>query len=85
MAKILTEKGRAFRRLVVELDGDQDALAIELGISKRAVQARLYTQLHRAWWESFKKARSKRRARERRARARERARERARSNPPRRW
>lgn len=78
MAKYLTEQGREFRKLVVRLDGAQHDIAAELGISQAAVSQRLNSELHGAWWRSFKKKRAKRRAaaRERRwyANARERAR-----------
>lgn len=78
MAKYLTAEGREFRELVVALEGNLAAVATVLGISRSAVSHRLNTELHGAWWRSFKKRRAKERRAARARRARARARERAR-------
>jgi predicted transcriptional regulator len=76
MAKYLTDKGREFRKMVVVYDGHQATIADVLGVSVAAVSTRLNSELHGAWWRSFKRKRSKRRQAERQRRWRERAQER---------
>jgi len=61
MAKYIREKDAELRKLVVSLEGDQEAIGLILGITPSAVSHRLGSDLNRAWWASFKKRRSKRR------------------------
>ena len=77
MPRELNDKGRAFRRLVVEFDGDQNRLAAYLGVSQSAISKRLHSEMHGSWWRSYKKRRSKRRHAAYKRRYRQRLRERA--------
>lgn len=61
MAKVLTQEDQDLRDLLVEHDGHQETVATILDISVNALSKRLQRDKHKAWWQAFKKKRSKRR------------------------
>ena len=72
MAKTLTQEDLEFRKFVKKHDGYQQSIADELGISVRALQFRLFSEKHSAWWLRFKANRSDRRRKARNRRRHER-------------
>lgn len=82
MTRYLSEEDRAFRALVIELDGNQEAIAARLGIGRPSVSMRLRADKHAAFWRAFKKARAKRKRAARQRRWAERARKGLVGTPP---
>jgi len=68
MEQRLTQEDKEFRRLVVELEGHQDAIASCLGLERSTISRKLNSKKHGAWWKAYKKHRSRERKRASQAR-----------------
>jgi hypothetical protein len=74
MALRLSPEDEDFRRNVVGLGGNLEAIARIYRVTPSAISHRLWSERHSEWWSAFKRRRSRRRRAARQQRYRERCR-----------
>lgn len=76
MAIRLTPEDEHFRRDVVGLEGNLEAIARIYHVTPSAISHRLWSEKHSEWWSTYKRRRSRRRRAARQQRYRDRCRQR---------
>jgi hypothetical protein len=76
MAVRLTPDDEHFRRDVVGLEGNLEAIARIYHVTPSAISHRLWSEKHSEWWSTYKRRRSRRRRAARQQRYRDRCRQR---------